>query len=62
MVRLETRRISDGRQLERFERKACITREQKRPGSDDLEIKDMKKRKLVIKEDILLLEDRGAPA
>nr|WP_275450528.1 DUF465 domain-containing protein [Octadecabacter arcticus] len=39
-----------------------MTREQKRPGSDDLEIKDMKKRKLVIKEDILLLEDRGAPA
>jgi hypothetical protein len=39
-----------------------ITREQKRPGSDDLEIKDMKKRKLVIKEDILLLEHRGAPA
>jgi hypothetical protein len=39
-----------------------ITREQKRPGSDDLEIKDMKKRKLVIKEDILLLEHRGATA
>ncbi len=39
-----------------------ITREQKRPGSDDLDIKDMKKRKLVIKEDILRLEHGGAPA
>jgi hypothetical protein len=39
-----------------------ITREQKRPGSDYLEIKYMKKRKLVIKEVILLLEHHCAPA
>ncbi len=39
-----------------------ITREQKRSGSDDLDIKDMKKRKLVIKEDILRLQHNGAAA
>ena len=39
-----------------------IKREQKRSGSDDLDIKDMKKRKLVIKEDILRLEHNGEAA